>query len=560
MRNERRVARTASALILLLLAFLLTASASTSSSRFSSQLEPDSSLFLGIDSVLKKGANGQICRPTGLIDDARCDFETVEALNDEFFNSLQRLVRTPYFRYYKIDLFRECPFWHENGFCMNRACGVEQADEKDVPNQYHISNLSSVDSLDPGTNDLLSSSDDVSDYCYWDDTTSGDARYVDLVKNPERFTGYAGHSASRVWKSIYEENCFGLGGPFIEPPRSGDKTGFISRDTLLASSLSLGPDGGSSPAFRGLMTSLESPVDKGDSETCLEKRVFYRIISGLHASISIHVCADYLDQETGEWAPNLECFVTRIAQHPERLQNVYFNYVLLLRALSRLSDGWLDNVDIGTRVGADVNTPWNLSVSSNSSTADSPATTHSQDLQDDPEHASDSITREHLLSLISAAQASPPTFDEQSMFSPSNPEAGQLRTEFRERFRNISAIMDCVGCDKCRLWGKVQVNGLGTALKILFSDSDSGGSNTTSGTSAPRPPALMRSELVALINTAHRFAESLRAVATFREMYQEALAEKEAERRSQSSSSNSSSSQPSTESRRTDPPLAHDEL
>lgn len=29
--------------------------------------------------------------------------------------------------------------------------------------------------------------------------------------------------------------------------------------------------------------------------------------------------------------------------------------------------------------------------------------------------------------------------------------------------------MDCVGCDKCKLWGKLQVQGLGTALKILFS-------------------------------------------------------------------------------------------
>ncbi|CAD6893310.1 unnamed protein product [Tilletia laevis] len=529
------------------------------------RLEPDSSLFLGIDSVLKKGANGQICRPTGLIDDARCDFETVEALNDEFFNSLQRLVQTPYFRYYKIDLFRECPFWNENGFCMNRACGVEQADETEVPDQYRISQLSSVASLDAGTNDLLLSSDDNSDFCYWDDTTSGDARYVDLVKNPERFTGYAGHSASRVWKSIYEENCFGLGGAFIEPPRSGDKSGFISRDTLMAGSLSSGADGGISPAFRGLMSSLESPVDKGDSETCLEKRVFYRIISGLHASISIHVCADYLDQETGEWAPNLECFVTRIAQHPERLQNVYFNYVLLLRALSRLADGWLDDVDIGTRVGPDSNTPWNLSASnitesppatSNANTSPSP-----EDATDDPEHASDSLTREHLLSLISAAQASPPTFDEHSMFSPTNPEADQLRTEFRQRFRNISAIMDCVGCDKCRLWGKVQVNGLATALKILFSDSGSGSLGMSSGTSrsAPKRPALMRSELVALINTAHRFAESLRAVATFREMYQDALAEKEAEQRS-SSSSKSNSSNPNTEPPKTDPPLPHDEL
>jgi len=36
-----------------------------------------------------------------------------------------------------------------------------------------------------------------------------------------------------------------------------------------------------------------------------------------------------------------------------------------------------------------------------------------------------------------------------------------------------SALMDCVGCEKCRLWGKLQILGVGTALKILFSvDSD----------------------------------------------------------------------------------------
>lgn len=76
--------------------------------------------------------------------------------------------------------------------------------------------------------------------------------------------------------------------------------------------------------------------------------------TGLHASISIHICDDYLDQTTGNWVclahpnsaqtthtcafqqgPNLECFITRIGQHPERLQNVYFAYVLSLRALER---------------------------------------------------------------------------------------------------------------------------------------------------------------------------------------------------------------------------------
>jgi hypothetical protein len=44
----------------------------------------------------------------------------------------------------------------------------------------------------------------------------------------------------------------------------------------------------------------------------------------------------------------------------------------------------------------------------------------------------------------------------------------QLRDEFKHNFRNVSRILDCIGCDKCRLWGKLQISGLGTALKILF--------------------------------------------------------------------------------------------
>ena len=35
--------------------------------------------------------------------------------------------------------------------------------------------------------------------------------------------------------------------------------------------------------------------------------------------------------------PDLHCFIDRIASHPERLHHIYFNTVLLLRAVARLS-------------------------------------------------------------------------------------------------------------------------------------------------------------------------------------------------------------------------------
>jgi hypothetical protein len=46
-----------------------------------------------------------------------------------------------------------------------------------------------------------------------------------------------------------------------------------------------------------------------------------------------------------------------------------------------------------------------------------------------------------------------------------------LREEFRSKFRNISRIMDCVTCEKCRMWGKLQILGLGTAVKVLLGQS-----------------------------------------------------------------------------------------
>lgn len=88
--------------------------------------------------------------------------------------------------------------------------------------------------------------------------------------------------------------------------------------------------------------------------------------------------------------------------------------------------------------------------------------------------------------------ACPLPFDEAKLWQGEN--GPELKQEIQKQFRNIryvlnlsallhimrftnlklqhfvhSAIMDCVGCEKCRLWGKLQVLGLGTALKILFS-------------------------------------------------------------------------------------------
>jgi len=43
--------------------------------------------------------------------------------------------------------------------------------------------------------------------------------------------------------------------------------------------------------------------------------------------------------------------------------------------------------------------------------------------------------------------------------------------ELAQHFNNITTnIMNCVPCERCRLWGKVQTHGLGTAFKILLTE------------------------------------------------------------------------------------------
>ena len=203
--------------------------------------------------------------------------------------------------------------------------------------------------------------------------------------------------------------------------------------------------------------SVTSPFSSPLARTGSLTRPF---LIGLHASISTHICSDYLDTSTGLWAPNLDCFIGRIASHPDRLQNIYFNLAVLLRAVDRAGP-YLAAYDVCT--GGD----------------------------EGLDRAAEGELRNVVEAVKKAAgdEVDGRVFDERELFrgedaavrplpgsvtlplttdvAPS-PLLQVLKEEFKDRFRNVSRIMDCVGCDKCRLWGKVQVQGIGTALKILF--------------------------------------------------------------------------------------------
>ena len=174
----------------------------------------------------------------------------------------------------------------------------------------------------------------------------------------------------------------------------------------------------------------------------------------------------------------MDCFIERIGYYPERLQNLYFDYVILLRALTKAGP-FLKNYEY---------------------------------CADDT--AQNARIKELIHDVVTTTMNCPDSFDERVLFQdPTNRVI--LKQQFKDHFRNISRIMDCVGCEKCRLWGKIQVSGVATALKILFSFEDQ--SFTTKTGLDP----LRRSEIVALFNTFNRVTESLHSVERFRQMYRE---------------------------------------
>jgi len=143
------------------------------------------------------------------------------------------------------------------------------------------------------------------DFCYVEDQADEDGIYINLLQNPERFTGYAGESAARVWNAIYNENCFG-----------GDYASPVTKPKVVF-----------------------GPIKE---EVCFEEKIFYNLISGLHSSISLHICGDYFDMETETWSRNLTCSTDRFIKFPERIDNLYFVWSVMVRAVSKLTP-YLEN-------------------------------------------------------------------------------------------------------------------------------------------------------------------------------------------------------------------------
>lgn len=439
----------------------------------------------------------QVCHTpelSGSVQDSGCDYKTVDkAVSEHFHPLLQELSHLTFFRFFKVDLGKECPFWRDDdGMCASIDCAVCECPSHEIPATWYqmdqrnagVGKDAPVSSIkkptatttmktdtqpeEPGKpcSKQMGEEDDLSKvdrtnavagetFRGWKEEQSpeiwsnqgepGESMvYINLLENPERYTGYSGYQAERVWNSIYQENCF--------TPQRGH----------------------------------ESTLDG----MCFEERVYYRLVSGLQASINTHIALRY--KYGNSWSTNPALFVDRVGKHRERLQNLYFTYLFVMRALGRYRNELLQ-YDYSTGNEADDQRVEAIL---------------KQLVFEDKEHTACPSEKKSVLSgfneqALFRVQRGQMSYDE---FIDAKEQKRQLEVQFREKFLNVSRIMDCVTCEKCRLWGKIQTMGLGTALKILLTDD------------VQALPRLNRNELIALINVATNLSRSVDGVSMFRHL------------------------------------------
>ena len=319
---------------------------------------------------------------------------------------LSKLVNQNFFRYFRVDMQKECPITELNVCKSETQCVVNPSEWGKIPKKWLVEDQREKDKNSVSPIELFDiikpHSLEVSLGDEWSfDQLSDNSIYIDLQVDKEQYTGYQG---SHIWKRIYEENCW------------------------------------------------------NSFEKCNDNKFLYKMISGMHTSVSSHLSEYFIDDQTKEAYPNHHLYYSKVGTHPERLSNLLFAVNILWRAFNRFADR-INSFEIDTG-----------------------------------ELLKDIQTKGALAELTDILQPIKDFhFDEKLVFGRIIDHKEQKK-QFNKYFTDITKLMDCVGCKKCKVYGKLQILGIGTALRILLTEDIQ---------------ELTRNELVAFINTITKWTESV---------------------------------------------------
>jgi len=136
--------------------------------------------------------------------------EQIREKNPAINQVLSKIVHTDYFKIFRGDMWKDCKIWDLPAKCGRDQCTV--IEEDDVKNSTHIKAYKIISDLNTEEVEFTHHipieeyETSVANNRWMDDSYSDeDAYFIDLTKNPERFSGYNG---SAIWYEIYENNLF----------------------------------------------------------------------------------------------------------------------------------------------------------------------------------------------------------------------------------------------------------------------------------------------------------------------------------------------------------------
>ena len=334
--------------------------------------------------------------------------------NQNLCDSLQKLRETLFFRIFKINLEPECSIFHQEMICRDTACQICECSNNEVPRVWKqpkgIDENIVTQMDDPFTKLVEKYNFDSKQWLLKEDIDPKDGTYINLLKNPEGYTGYKG---SHIWNAIFKENCF----------------------TEKYSSL------------------------------CVEDKIFSNIFTGWLAVTNFEIGCNFRNRNTKEKYINITYVTNKFLYQKDKIDNLFFLYSLILKAANKAVPYFLEYDYSSGDAAEDKNTSKLIK----------------------------EIFRHELKNFDEIEEAFKDLYVEFEKYIYSN-----MISELIIRFRNISSIIDCVTCSKCRMHAKLEVFGIATMLKIMFSKSTEDLKQTMS-----------RNELVSFINL---FAKLSKAV------------------------------------------------
>jgi len=338
--------------------------------------------------------------------------------NHKLCDSLQKLKQTLFFKIFKINLDPECSVFNQEMICRDTACQICECSNNEVPRLWK--QPSGIDEnivttiYDPFNKWVEKFNLDTKQWLLKEDIDPKDGTYINLLKNPEGYTGYRG---AHIWKAIFKENCY--------------------YDSY--------------------------------SSSCVEDKIFSNIFMGWLVNTNFQIGCNFRNRNTNDKYINISYVTSKFLYHKDKIDYLFFLYSLMLKAVNKAIPYLLE-----------------YDYSSGNKTEDQMTL---------------KIIKEIFRYELQNIDLIEDSFKETYEYFEDNFISSNKISKLIIRFRNISSIIDCVTCSKCRMHAKLEVFGIATMLKIMFASS-----------TEDLKKCMSRNELVSFINLFAKLSKSVNNV------------------------------------------------